>query len=232
MQAGIRVLVISDQRILAESINARLKAEDVIDHVGVILNAAADSCASLGMAYDIAVINTFVELEATLQLVRQLKSQFPRLKILLWGLYHDDDESIIRLIEAGISGYLSRKASFEELLEGIKGAHSECACCTPHIVARVIKRISQLARERSTFERGLQVKLTAREQVILELIAQGLANKQIAYRLNISPFTVKNHVHNILDKLKVRYRRVAIRRAYEIGLLNQTMQSQLPSQLD
>lgn len=232
MQAGIRVLVISDQRILAESITALLKAEDEISHVGVILNAAVESYASLDTAYDIAVINAFVEVEATLQLIHQLKSQVPQLKILLWGLYQDDDESVLRLIEAGISGYLSRKASFGELLEGIKSTYSDCACCTPHIVARVIKRISHLAHERAAFERSSQVRLTAREQVILELIAQGLANKQIAYRLNISPFTVKNHVHNILDKLKVRYRRVAIRRAYEIGLLSRSMQSQLPSHLD
>lgn len=232
MQAGIRVLLISNQRILREAIAALLKAEAEIGKIGIISNISGRWYEALDTAYDVALVNLWLDPDQTLHLIQALKSHSPRLKILLWGIHQDDHESILKFIEAGVSGYISREASFDELVDGIKNVYVNCTRCTPHIIARVIKRISHLASERSEPEKGLNVRLTAREQVILELIAQGFANKQIAQHLNISPFTVKNHVHNILDKMKVRYRGIAIRRAYEIGLLNQSIQSRSATHWD
>jgi DNA-binding NarL/FixJ family response regulator len=161
-----------------------------------------------------------MEAMSTVPLIREIKNENPNLKIIVMGL-DNSDESVLGFIEAGVNGYILKEASFDELVHMINNIHQGLTSCPPHIVAAVFARITELSQRRGGRVRRSGSSITPREKKILELIDIGLSNKEIAQHLRISLYTVKNHVHNILDKLQVRYRREALLCAYESGLLQQ-----------
>lgn len=117
----------------------------------------------------------------------------------------DAEESIVRWIEAGISGYVSRNSSYVELLQVLHAAVRGEWSCSPRVMSLVIRRLSALsAGARSASASAAS--LTVRERQILELIGKGLSNKRIAVALRISHATAKNHVHHILGKLRLENR--------------------------
>jgi DNA-binding NarL/FixJ family response regulator len=114
-------------------------------------------------------------------------------------------QGVLEWIEAGVAGYVPRNASLGDLLRVLEGVVRDETYCPPHITATMIRRLAALAA--TTRATGVDLDaLTAREQEILSLVAQGLSNKAIAVRLGIASATAKNHVHNILDKLNLRRR--------------------------
>jgi two-component system nitrate/nitrite response regulator NarL len=116
----------------------------------------------------------------------------------------DDDPDVMLLAEAGVAGYITNDASADEVVAVVRGVARGEAPCSPRIAAALLQRVATLAHERRN-----EVKtspLTARELEIVALIDRGMSNKQIAYDLSIEVATVKNHVHNILEKLNVARR--------------------------
>jgi DNA-binding NarL/FixJ family response regulator len=117
----------------------------------------------------------------------------------------DRVDDVLACAEAGAAGYVTRDASLDELVAAVHATtHSELVIA-PAMAAALLQRAGHLARARAV-DRQPDVKLTAREIQIVALIDAGLSNKQIAARLSIELSTVKNHVHNILDKLDVTRR--------------------------
>jgi two-component system, NarL family, nitrate/nitrite response regulator NarL len=114
-------------------------------------------------------------------------------------------EDIVEYAEVGISGYVTRNASLDDLVQAIQTvAEGEIVCPGP-LAATLVRRVEELAVERST-PNGHDPKLTHRELELLQLIEQGLSNLEIAERLVIALPTVKNHLHTIFAKLDVRRR--------------------------
>jgi DNA-binding NarL/FixJ family response regulator len=110
----------------------------------------------------------------------------------------DEEQDAILCAEAGAAGYVSREASVEDLVSTIVRVAEGEFPCTPRIAALLAQRVSSLAASRD--ENALATSLTAREREVLRLVDEGLSNKEIARQLGIGVSTVKNHVHNILDK--------------------------------
>ncbi|HEU5253064.1 MAG TPA: response regulator transcription factor [Solirubrobacterales bacterium] len=120
------------------------------------------------------------------------------------------EEEVIELAEMGVIGFLEREAAVDELLEGIERAAREEASFSPRIGTALLRRVNSLGGPgRPDSELGI---LTMREREVVHLVAEGLTNKQIAQRLCIEVATVKNHVHNILEKLEVDGRSEAVAR--------------------
>lgn len=118
------------------------------------------------------------------------------------------DSEVIAYAEAGVSGYVPRSADAATLVETIEAVDRGDTLCSPHLAAVLLRRVALLATERS---RGhVRSSLTLRELEVVGLIERGLSNKEIALSLGIEVATVKNHVHNILDKLGVRRRSDAV----------------------
>jgi two-component system nitrate/nitrite response regulator NarL len=116
-----------------------------------------------------------------------------------------------RYVEAGANGYVLKDNSVDELLTRIRVAYREKALVSPKIVAALMSRVTEWAQLFADIEAGISesADLTPREREILELIGQGLTNQEIADSLFIEVGTVKNHVHNILQKLDVSSRQDA-----------------------
>jgi two-component system nitrate/nitrite response regulator NarL len=119
----------------------------------------------------------------------------------------ETEPHVLACAEAGIAGYVPRDASIHDLIATVRSVARGETTCSPVITAGLMRRVAALAR-RPMFTTGRR--LTGREMQIIELIGEGLSNKQIARRLNIELPTVKNHVHNILGKLSLNSRVEAV----------------------
>ena len=126
---------------------------------------------------------------------------------------------VIGCIEAGAWGYLPQEASLEDLLNNIHAIAAGEALCSPKVAGVLFSRVAMVGRERELRQVLGLPNLTRRELEVIELIEEGLSNKEIAVRLDIEVQTVKNHIHNILDKLQLDGRKEAARFARERGLL-------------
>jgi DNA-binding NarL/FixJ family response regulator len=152
------------------------------------------------------------------ELLREAQRRWPASKILVLGA-EEGEEQALTLLRAGARGFLFRDQSFAELREAILEVAAGATVCTPRVANLLFSRLAELGRERRRGERLEVLELTSREIEILRLIADGLKNQEIAKRLYLSVHTVKNHVHNILERLGVKSRWSAVTHASEKGWL-------------
>ena len=134
----------------------------------------------------------------------------------------DVEQEVFDCAEAGVSGFLSRNASIQDVLTAIHCAVRNELVCSPRIAALLFSRLATKASKRSD-ERDNE-SLTRREHEIASLITRGLSNKEIARELRIQNATVKNHIHSILGKLRVR-RRGQVAARMHATLLRREVQS-------
>jgi len=133
----------------------------------------------------------------------------------------DDTEVILAYIEMGISGYTLKEAPPIEVAQAIYLARQGLAQCSQEMTAHLFARLAAL-RTLPSPPLSLDKPLTGREMDVLRCIAQGMSNKEIASALVIEVYTVKHHVHNILEKMNLHHRYEAVRYATEIGLVRET----------
>jgi two-component system nitrate/nitrite response regulator NarL len=148
--------------------------------------------------------------------VRALRDAWPRLAVVALGV-READRDVVSMAEAGVAGLVSRDATLAELLDAIEAAAREEALCSPAVTAVLLRRVASYAGHEAPTE---EPALTRREREVIVLIGKGLTNKEIAGSLRIELPTVKNHVHNILEKLRVNRRTDAVAAARARGELN------------
>jgi DNA-binding NarL/FixJ family response regulator len=211
----LRVYLVHQRRLLAEAVLPRLREEPDLEVVGAArLEAAVVSLT--GTDCDLVLVDGGGDGASGAETVRRLRDALPEIPILPFGL--DGADAVVRCIEAGANGYVDGAASFESLVAAARAVVRGRASCTPAVASRVLERIVALSGDRRSPPPASAP--TEREREVLELVADGLANKEIAARLGISLSTVKNHVHSLLDKLGVGRRRDAVRVAYQHGLID------------
>ncbi|BAB52814.1 LuxR C-terminal-related transcriptional regulator [Mesorhizobium japonicum] len=144
--------------------------------------------------------------------VRSIASQFPGIALVALGL-QEQRQDVIRCGRAGFSGYVGRDASVEDLCCALANARCGKLSCSAEISGGLLRALFEM--ERNTRPAESTKALTQREGEVLQLIGNGLSNKEIALDLSVSVATVKHHVHNILQKLKLPRRTQAMRRVRE-----------------
>ncbi|MEM6454298.1 MAG: response regulator transcription factor [Acidobacteriota bacterium] len=220
MNAPLRLHLIYGSRLLADIFAAGFARREEVE----LLNTSdLDTTTAETLdaeALDALLIDASVDPDAALTLIRRIASR-AKIEIVVLGV--EEPEQIVRFLEAGATGCSKRDATLEELLEMIRALQRQEAVCCPRLTASVIERLFELSRqvaeERPAAATIENVRLTDREGEVLELIAAGYQNKEIARKLGISLPTVKNHVHKVIDKLNARGRREAVRLAYLNGFL-------------
>jgi DNA-binding NarL/FixJ family response regulator len=135
--------------------------------------------------------------------IRSITTALPEAKVVSLGVA-EDDGAVLACAEAGAVGYVPREGSLNDLLAVIESVARGEAVCSPRIAAALLRRVASLAAHRSANQ--IPANLTSREREIVRLIDAGLSNKDIARRLCIEVATVKNHVHNVLEKLHLHRR--------------------------
>jgi two-component system, NarL family, nitrate/nitrite response regulator NarL len=168
-------------------------------------SATANGLPAAAASVDVIVVDTVAH--AGLQSLRDVVDNAPAPVVALGA--PDDEEGVIGFAELGVMGFVEREAELDEFVASIISAARGEASFPPRIATTLLRRISSLGTRRAPAE---STPLTAREREIVQLIAQGLSNKEISARLFIEVATVKNHVHNILEKLQVTRRGDAVAR--------------------
>lgn len=194
----IRVLIISDIRLYRDGLTHVLERDERIGVVGARNAHEADDDLAVSPP-DVALLD--MAHPAAMSVMRDITSRFPSVKVVALGVTQQDGD-VIACAEAGVAGYVFRDASLEELRATIESAARGELRCSPAMAATLLRRVANLA----SVQPSAPTNLTRREHEIVDLIAEGLSNKQIAARLFIEVPTVKNHIHSILDKLGVRTR--------------------------
>ena len=156
-------------------------------------------------AGDEVLVFAYGESESVLQAVGSARAEFPRAKVVLLGTEISDCDGI-RYIEAGMNAYVLSTQSLAELVSTIQMVHNNQTPASGRVTHLVLGNIGRLTRQR---DNAPDARLTQREVEILQLVGAGLGNKEIASHLGIAANTVKNHVHHILEKLKVKSRHEA-----------------------
>ena len=215
MNDSIHVFIVDDNRLFREGLISMLSEEEDL----VVVGAASSGMQALERIRElrprVALIDIGLPDKDGLDVTRTLHEDVPEVKVIILGMPDLADEIMI-CIEAGAVGYVLKEASFEYLVETIRSAHRGESFCSPRMAASLFSRVAELSGTRKP---GDSVKLTPREVEVVNRIAEGLSNKEIAGRLFIEVQTVKNHVHNILDKLQLHNRLEAVRYARQKNLL-------------
>ena len=213
-----RVLIIHRNRLFREGLAFVLAQQQTITVVGAVAEASAVLGELEGLHLDVILLDLGLPGRQGLGEARQIRAVFPDAKILMIGLTQTESD-ILACIEAGAAGCLLEEASLEDLLNHIQAVAADEALWPPKVAGVLLSRIAESARERELRQVLGLPNLTRRELEIIALIEERLSNKEIAIRLRIEVQTVKNHIHNILDKLQLDDRKEAARYAREKGLL-------------
>ncbi len=197
----IKVLLADDHIVVRQGLRALLIAEEDIDIVGEADNGRQAIQLVKKLLPDVAVIDIAMPVLNGLEATRQITRAVPTTKVLILSSY-SDDEYVQQLTDAGAAGYLVKQTAANDLLKAIREASKGNAFFSPSIA----KRLRDQCRE--AFVSGQPVKkrtdfLTTREAEVLQLIAEGQANKQIAAELFISIKTVEKHRQQVMNKLGI-----------------------------
>jgi len=154
----------------------------------------------------------------SLELVKYLKDEYHDIKVIVMDLV-PIQEDILRFVEAGVSGFILKDATIAEFTKTIRSIAGGEKVLPPILAGSLFSQIIDYGIKELGPSKLIQsVRMTKREREIVELIAEGLANKEIAYKLNLSIYTVKSHVHNILEKMALNTRvQIAIHAHSEEG---------------
>lgn len=203
----IRVFIIADVRFYREGLQQVLSQEQAIDVIGTAAHIEEAAGRVRELIPDITLLDCATPKSP--KAVRSLLDAAPGMKVVVLAI-SEDESQVIQWAEAGISGYVSCEAPLANLVTTIESVARDEMPCSPGVAARLVQRLGALA---AGFGGGsAQPQLTHREHEIVDLIGQGLSNKEIARTLHVALPTVKNHIHNILNKLQVHSRSDAISR--------------------
>jgi two-component system nitrate/nitrite response regulator NarL len=202
-----RVLIVGGIRLYREGLAQMLGRRSGLAVVSVKSNQGEAAADLEELKPDVVLIDLAAAgSHSTVQEVRRLAPGVPVVALGVAELEGD----VLACAEAGVAGYVTREGSVEDLVAAVESAARGELRCSPWIAGSLLRRVATLAAGRQPSPP--QAHLTTRESEIVRLIEQDLSNKQIAARLGIEVATVKNHVHNLLEKLQVHRRGEAVRR--------------------
>jgi NarL family two-component system response regulator LiaR len=212
MNETIRILIADDHAIVREGLRALIATEPGIALAGEAGDGEAAVRLFDALRPDVALLDLVMPRKDGLAAIRDIKAQHPQARILVLTSFAED-EQVFPAIKAGALGYLLKDSSPHELLRAIRAVYRGDSCLDPAIARRLIQEFQRPAGPAPQAE-----PLSERELEVLELVAEGLSNQEIARGLVISERTVRNHVGSILAKLHLANRTQAALYAVRSGL--------------
>lgn len=201
----IRVLLIEDNRLLREGITAMLNEQPDIKAVSAAGNGDALEKARK-LKPHVVLLDLGLKSQNSLNIVQRIKKEFHRTEVVVMDLIPVQAE-VVEFVKAGVSGFILKDATLGDFLHTIRSVAEGKKVLPPPLTKSLFSQIVEYAVKSGKAERLLKaVKLTRREHEVVDLIARGMSNKEIARELNIAVHTVKSHVHNTLDKLALHTR--------------------------
>ncbi len=218
VSADIRIGIVHQVRVVREALAWSLREEPGIFVVDVAPELRSTPQGHMPIEADMVLIEATPEFEVFEARIQGVKRRYHGAKVVALGVTNSRNDILV-CIEAGASAYTLSDASLSELADTMRSAHRGGVVCPPEISSYLFERLATVRRELGIKQEGKQEQFTRRESQILQLVADGLSNKEIASHLGLELQTVKNYVHNILEKLRVQNRRAAAAYALSVGLV-------------
>jgi len=212
--SSIRVFLMMKNRLLREALIRLLRKRSDLVVVGQDGPADATACHVLDTQFDVLLIDSFQTTWPAAKIARETGGQ-AAYKAVLIGM-EPDEELFMAAVRSGVMGYLLKDASASELVAAVRAVYRGEAVCPPQLCSTLFHFVAHIIEETSVKRSAPRPDLTIRQQQLMVLVANGLTNKEIASRLNLSEFTVRNHIHRILKQVDAGSRSEAVEaiRAY------------------
>src|SRR5216684_7474791 len=212
--SSIRVFLMMDNRLLREALIRLLRKRTDLVVVGADEPADATASPVLGMQFDVLLIDSFQTTWPAAKIARETRGQ-AAYKAVLIGM-EPDEELFMAAVRTGVMGYLLKDASASDLVAAVRAVYRGEAVCPPQLCSTLFRFVAHMIEEMPVKRSAPRPDLTIRQQQLMVLVAKGLTNKEIASRLNLSEFTVRNHIHRILKQVDAGSRSEAVEtiRAY------------------
>lgn len=211
---ALRVLIADDHPLFRHGIHEFLNLAPDIQVIGEVTSGEEAITQAEALQPDVILMDVNMPGVNGIEATRRIMHDSPHIRILVVTMF-EDDGSVFAAMRAGARGYILKDAEKENILRAIQAVGNGEAIFSPTIATRLI---DFFATQSSALPREIFPSLTEREREILQLIARGQSNADIARELSLSPKTIYNYVSNIFSKLQVADRAQAIIRAREAGL--------------
>jgi DNA-binding NarL/FixJ family response regulator len=215
-QPRIRVLIIDDDDLMRAGLRGVLSSDETIEVVGEAGDGREAAYRTRLLKPDVVLMDVRMPDLDGISATRELLATFPEVKVMILTTFEQDDY-IFGALNAGASGFLLKRTRPEELIAAIHTIAAGDSLLSPSVTSRVVERMAGQRPPDAARDPRLD-ELTPRETEVLELVARGLSNAEIAATLVIEESTVKTHLKRVLAKLGVRGRVQAVIFAYESGL--------------
>src|SRR5216684_1402830 len=206
--SSIRVFLMMENRLLREALIRLFRKRS--DLVVVGHDGPADTTASqvLETQFDVLLIDSFPTAWPAAEIARKTRGQ-GAFKAVLIGM-EPQEELFMAAVRSGVMGYLLKDASASELVAAVRAVYRGEAVCPPQLCSTLFRFVAHMIEEMPVKRSGPRPDLTIRQQQLMVLVAKGFTNKEIASRLNLSEFTVRNHMHRILKQVDAASRSEAV----------------------
>ncbi len=199
----ISVALIEDNRLVREGITVLL--DQLPDLKVVAATSGGDTSILRDLNPRVVLLDLGLRNGDSLRMAEKVKKEFPESKVIMMDLLpvHED---IVEFVNAGVSGFIMKDATVEDLVNTIRSVAEGAHVLPPQMTGTLFSQIARDAVIRGRPEALESVRMTPREREVINLIAEGLSNKEIAGRLHIATHTVKSHVRNVMEKLMLHTR--------------------------
>ena len=202
----INILVIEDNRLLRDGITAMINEQPDLKVVATIGERNDTVSKILKFKPDVVLIDLGLRTQNSLEVVETVKKKSPDIRIIVMDLLPVQSD-ILEFVKAGASGFILKNAMVNEFLKTIRSVAAGEKVLPQHMTDSLFSQIVERAvNGTQNIDLKYAVRMTKREKQVIELIADGLSNKEIGKKLHLSPYTVKSHVHNILEKMALHTR--------------------------
>ncbi len=211
---SIRVFLMMENRLLREALIRLLRKRSDLVVVGQDEPADTTAYQAPETPFDVLLIDSFQTTWPAAKTARETEGQ-PAFKAILIGM-EPDEELFMAAVRSGVMGYLLKDASASDLVAAVRAVYRGEAVCPPQLCSSLFRFVAHMIEEIPFKRSAPRPDLTMRQQQLMALVAKGLTNKEIASHLNLSEFTVRNHIHRVLKQLDAGSRSEAVEtiRAY------------------
>jgi len=207
----VSVYLLTENRLLRDTLARLLRKRSEINVVGVSRRSETVKEEILSSHCDVVLTDYFDDM-ARSTFLRDILDQDSEIKLLLFGM-NEDPDVFLKAVFLGICGYLLMDASAAEIVAAVRAAVRGEATCPPSLCMTLIQHLSKKKQERletSGSQNGDRKALTPRQLQLIRLVANGMTNKEIAANLNLSQFTVKNHIRRVMRQIEATSRHDAV----------------------
>ncbi len=218
----IRVLIVDDHQVVREGLSSVLRSKDDIEVVGMAADGKEAVKKARELTPDVVLMDISMPNMNGVEATRRIKKENPQIRVVVLTMYADE-EYIFDLVSAGAAGYLLKDADSAQIAKAIRAVSRGESMIHPTIASKILNEFSQLASGKSPGRQNSSQRhedLSEREVSVLRLLSDGKTNKEIANDLSLSDKTVKNHLHNIFQKLNATDRTQAVVLAIRKGLID------------